>query len=204
MKIFVVTERRQHNIKSGQFVPPPRPAFPKQGTTAQSPPRAIPSLSHERTKRGRTHPSSSKVQLTSNQPEREKKEELTGAHVTEPRESEVGKSEKELWARLDELEREEEEYLAKERGEEQQRAVANEAEKATASSREGLATRTTSDNGVADDESITTKAKHLPQASAEPSTVTAAAPLRITVKHSSSQLLDSTELQEVHRYAGVC
>ena len=168
--------------------------FPKQGTTTKPSPQAKP-LAHEQT-RGRTHPSSSKVQLTANQPEREKKEG-TGACVTEPRETEAGKSEKELWARLGELEREEEEYLAKEKEKEEEKAAATEVEKETTSSREGSGTRTTGDEGVTD-ESMTTKAKeHVPQASIEPSTVTAAAPLRITVKHSSSQPLDSTEPQEV-------
>ena len=172
-------------------MPPPRPAFPKQVTTTQSPPQAKPSL-HEQT-RGRTHPPSSKVQLTASQPEREGR---IDARVTEPRESEVGRSEKQLWARLDELEREEEEYLAKEK-EEEERAVATEAEKETAPSREGSATITTSDEGMAD-ESMTTKAKDVSQTSIEPLTVTAAAPLRITVKHSSSsQPPASTEPQEV-------
>lgn len=118
------------------------------------------------------------------------KKEGNRVRVTESRETETGKSEKELWDRLDELEREEEEFLAKEK-EEEEREVAAETGKENASNREEVVARTTSEGSVAG-EWMTTKA---PQTSK--TETAAAAPLRITVKHSSSQPLPSAEPQEV-------
>ena len=109
---------------------------------------------------------------------------------TESRETE---GDKELWARLDELEKEEEVYLAKER-EEEERVAAMDGEEETTHDKEKLTARPTSDDTVVTEKKrATTEAKDLSTRSPA-----AANPLRITVKHTSSEALVSTEAKKVH------
>ena len=88
------------------------------------------------------------------------------------------KKDRELWARLDELEREEEEYLAKEK--ERELAAAEKADEDKPTSRTRFSDNSEEGNHVtANVKERSHKSKELAAASA--------GPLRITIKHTPSQ-----------------
>ena len=124
------------------------------------------------------------------------------------------KTDDELWARLDELEREEEEYLLKEKEGEKEEdvtaSVCEEKETATSNKEETERTTRTSEAdtlGAAREKmSPRKKAEKLPSSTGSSKSTTlssagapvAAAPLRISVKHSSTQpAVESTKHKKV-------
>ena len=123
-----------------------------------------------------------------------------GEGVTDTGETE--KSVEELWARLDELEKEEKEYLAHKKEEEDDddekaaMAVKSDKEKWTAE-------RKTSKERDEKVMAMAKKAKKVTVKSTGVSTV-ATPPLKITVRHTSSQLDASSEIKEVCRYTPLC
>ena len=194
--MLVAAERRQRNIKSG-YVPPPRPAFPKASSTHPS--------SHAKSTRSHDQPRASTDYLStkSKQIGGEQKAKLkVGERVTDTRETE--KSVEELWARLDELEKEEKEYLAHKKEEEDDDDDDEKAAMAVKSDKEKwTAERKTSKERDEKVMAMAKKAKKVPVKSTGVSTV-ATPPLKITVRHTSSQLDASSEIKEVCLYTPLC
>ena len=176
-------------------MPPPRPAFPKTAAATSSQTK---STSHDQSN-VRDHPSSAKRSTDEQTLERGRDGGARGGE-DEPR---GPKTDEELWARLDELEREEEEYLVNEKeGEKEEDVTASVGEKKeteTSSKEETERTTRTSEAdtpGAAREKmSPRKKAEKLPSAGSSSKSTTlastgapvAAAPLRISVKHSSTQ-----------------
>lgn len=158
-------------------MPPPRPAFPKS-THAQPSSHIKSKPSHsQHTERVETH------SLPAPGVPVAKKGGKKGGEGSHEREVE---KDRELWARLDELEREEEEYLAKER--ERELAVATDKlceEKGVAKDEDKPTIRTKLSDDLKEREHVTMKVKG---GSHESKQVAATSdPLRITVKHTLSQ-----------------
>ena len=148
-------------------MPPPRPAFPKPTNTQPS--------SHIKPKLPHTQHTERECLSGSGGPRAKKgNKERSG----DGREQEL-KKDRELWARLDELEREEEEYLAKEK----ERELAA-AEKAIAAVEDEQTSRTrfSDDSGKGKHVTANTRSHESKELAAA-----SAGPLRITIKHTPLQ-----------------
>ena len=168
MCYYFSTERRKRNVKSG-LVPPPRPAFPKPANTQPS--------SHIKPKPPHTPQHTGGVEAQSRSGPMAKKGNIERSGDGRERE---GDKDRELWARLDELEREEEEYLANER--EQELAAA---EKAIAADEDEPTSRNRFSDDSEEEKHVTANVRERSQKS--DLAADSASPLRITIKHTPSQ-----------------
>ena len=150
--------------------------------------------SHDHTDIGpRSHPSSGKVSASKETLDRERVEGASGGSGGD---SQGTKTDEELWARLEELEREEEEQVAKERKDEEvlDDVTPGSVEKKTGTSKgEGasIAVSRTQKPGAVRGQKASPKGKpkEVPSCGSSRSTagVPVSAPLRISVKHTPSQ-----------------
>ena len=163
------TERRKRNGKSG-LVLPPRPAFPKPTNTQPS--------SHIKPKPPHTPQHTGGVEAQSQSGPMAKKGNIETSGDGRERE---GDKDRELWARLDELEKEEEEYLANER----ERELAT-VEKAIAADVDEPTSRSRFSDDSEEEKHVTANVRERSHKS-EDLAADSASPLRITIKHTPSQ-----------------
>ena len=153
-------------------MPPPRPAFPKPANTQPSSHiKPKPPLTPQHTEGMEAQSRSASGELMA----KKGNEERSG----NGRERE-GDKDRELWARLDELEREEE-YLANER----ERELAA-AEKAIAADVDEPTSRSRFSDDSEEDKHVTANVRERSRKSEDLATASAG-PLRITIKHTPSQ-----------------